>query len=56
MYAWIFRRLPGPLWVRIVIAVLLIAAVLVLLAQVVFPWVSGLIQLEENTIGTGQGP
>ena len=23
MYAWIFRHLPGPLWVRIIIAIVL---------------------------------
>ena len=27
MYAWIFRHLPGPLWVRILLAILLILAV-----------------------------
>ena len=24
MYGWIFRHLPGPLWVRIITAILLI--------------------------------
>lgn len=38
MYAWIWRRLPGPLAVRVLTAVLLVAAVVALLMLVVFPW------------------
>ncbi|HEY3261643.1 MAG TPA: hypothetical protein VGJ95_15485 [Pseudonocardiaceae bacterium] len=38
MYAWIWRRLPGPFAVKLVQAALLIAAVLALLLLVVFPW------------------
>ena len=37
MYAWIFRHLPGPLWVRIIIAIVLILAVVYLLMEFVFP-------------------
>jgi hypothetical protein len=38
VYAWIWRRLPGPFAVKLVQAALLIAAVLALLLLVVFPW------------------
>ena len=37
MYAWIFRHLPGPLWVRIIIAIALILAVVYLLMEFVLP-------------------
>ncbi|MBF0808261.1 hypothetical protein [Rothia nasimurium] len=37
MYAWIFRHLPGPLWLRIIIAIALIAAAVYLLMEHVFP-------------------
>src|SRR5699024_2708151 len=37
MYAWLFRHLPGPLWVRIVIVVLLLAAIVAALFGWVFP-------------------
>lgn len=40
MYAWIFAHLPGPLWVRIVVSAALVAGVLLLLMEVVFPWVA----------------
>lgn len=39
MYAWIFRRLPGPFAVKVLLAVLLIALVVLALMQYVLPWV-----------------
>lgn len=38
MYAWIWRRLPGPWPVRAGISVVLVAAVVLLLFSTVFPW------------------
>ena len=38
MYGWIWRHLPGPLYLRIVEAVVLVAGVVALLMFVVFPW------------------
>ena len=38
MYAWIWRHLPGPVPVRLVIALALVAAVVLLLFTTVFPW------------------
>ncbi len=37
MYAALWRVLPGPLWVRILTAAVLIAGVLALLLFVIFP-------------------
>jgi hypothetical protein len=51
MYAWLFRHLPGPLWVRAIISVVLLAAVLVTLVELVFPWAAGVFHLTENTVG-----
>lgn len=39
MYAWIFRHLPGPVAVKVLLAVVLIALVVLALMQYVFPWV-----------------
>ncbi|HEX2246423.1 MAG TPA: hypothetical protein VHH13_02585 [Arthrobacter sp.] len=52
MYGWIFRHLPGPLWMRIIISILLIAAAVLLLLQFVFPWLSQFNPLTDSTIGT----
>lgn len=50
MYAALWRILPGPLWVRILIVILLVAAVLFTLVTWVFPWVQALIDTSEVTI------
>lgn len=50
MYAWIFRNLPGPLGVKILLAAMLLAAVLLLLMELVFPWVDQYSPLNDSTI------
>ena len=47
MYAALWRLLPGPWWLRLIIALGLIAAVLYALFFHVFPWVSPLIAPDE---------
>ena len=42
MYAALWRILPGPIWVRILIVVVLLAAVLFALSTWVFPWIDNL--------------
>ncbi|MBS1696941.1 MAG: hypothetical protein JST25_00875 [Actinobacteria bacterium] len=43
MYGALWRLLPGPWWVRLILALALLAAVLYALMFWVFPWVSPLI-------------
>jgi len=43
MYAALWRLLPGPWWVRVLILLALVAAVLYGLFFYVFPWVSPLV-------------
>ncbi|GHG04562.1 MULTISPECIES: hypothetical protein [Amycolatopsis] len=38
MYAWIWRKLPGPFAAKLTIAVVLVLGVIALLMFVVFPW------------------
>ncbi|MGW5744926.1 hypothetical protein [Amycolatopsis sp. NPDC003861] len=38
MYAWIWRRLPGPFAAKLTVAVVLVLGVIALLMFVVFPW------------------
>jgi hypothetical protein len=52
MYGWIWRRLPGATVLRILQALLLVAAVSALLLFVVFPWIEP--KLPANPI-TGPG-
>ncbi|SFD84495.1 hypothetical protein SAMN04487819_10438 [Actinopolyspora alba] len=50
MYAWIWRRLPGPLAVRAVTALLLVVGVIALLLFVVFPAVEPLLPFGDPTL------
>ncbi|MCT2586544.1 hypothetical protein [Actinophytocola gossypii] len=49
MYGWIWRHLPGPLAVRVALAVVLAAGVAALLLFVVFPWVEPLLPFNNVT-------
>lgn len=50
VYAALWRALPGPVWVRLIILIVLIAAVLYALATWVFPWVQSFIDPQEVTV------
>ncbi|CAD5989158.1 hypothetical protein [Agreia sp. COWG] len=43
MYAALWRVLPGPVWLRILFVLIIVAGVLVVLAAWVFPWIDALI-------------
>ena len=51
MYVWLFQHLPGPLWLRILLSAALLAGVLFLLVDVVFPWLADLTNLTDATVG-----
>jgi hypothetical protein len=51
MYSWIWRHLPGSTAVRLLQAVLLVAAVIAVLLFVVFPWAEP--RLPFNSVTTG---
>lgn len=53
MYALIWRLLPGPTVVRVLLAVLLAVAVLAALWFLVFPWVDHRVSLNPSTIDGG---
>lgn len=56
MYAAIWRRLPGPTPVKVIIAAVLILAIVLFLFEVVFPWVQDVIGLMEITVPTEEIP
>ncbi|MGH3973444.1 MAG: hypothetical protein ACRDS9_08960 [Pseudonocardiaceae bacterium] len=51
MYSWIWRHLPGPLVVRVVQALMLVTAIVMLLFLVVFPWMEPRLPFNEVTTG-----
>ncbi|MGC7093199.1 hypothetical protein ACPZ19_00900 [Amycolatopsis lurida] len=50
MYGWLWRRLPGPLAVRAITAVVLVLAVIALLMFVVFPWLEPLLPFNDVAV------
>lgn len=51
MYAWLFRLLPGPLWVRILLTVLVLAAIVVALFGWVFPAIAPHMPVNDGVVG-----
>lgn len=50
MYAALWRVLPGPWWVRVLILLVLLAGVLAALVFWGFPWVDQLLSSQEVTV------
>lgn len=50
MYAALWHVLPGPWWVRVLILLILAAAVVYALFTFVFPWVSLIVNPQEVTV------
>jgi len=50
VYGWIWRHLPGPTPVRLLIALVLIAGIVLLLFTVVFPWLEPLLPFTDVTV------
>ena len=51
MYGALWRVLPGPWWVRVLMLLALAAAVLAALVFWVFPWLDGFIVPQDVTVG-----
>ena len=50
MYGWIWRHLPGPVAVRALTALLLVAGVVALLMFVIFPWVEPMLPFNDVAV------
>jgi len=50
MYGWIWRHLPGNVWVRALISLVLVLAVVYVLFQYVFPWAEPLLPFNDVTV------
>lgn len=50
MYAYLWSLLPGPKPVKILLAIVLALAVVLLLMEVVFPWVSAQLPYTDVTV------
>jgi hypothetical protein len=50
LYAWIWRRLPGPTAVRLLLALLLFAVAVFALFEYVFPWLDPQLPWNDVTV------
>ena len=50
MYGWVWRHLPGPWPLRLLIYLLLVAAVITALFLWVFPWVEDTFEINRVTV------
>lgn len=55
MYGWIFRHLPGPTWLRVLLVLVLVAAVVVALFLWVFPEIAPYMPFNDGTVTEGEG-
>jgi small-conductance mechanosensitive channel len=53
MYAWLWRHLPGPTPVRVLLAAALFVAVVAVLFTWVFPWLEPRLPFTDVTVDTG---
>ena len=56
MYAALWRVLPGPTWVRVLLCVVLVVAVVGVCFEWVFPAISSHLPFTDNTVGAASGP
>jgi ABC-type transporter Mla subunit MlaD len=50
MYAALWSVLPGPVWVRVLILVVLVAVVLAACVFAVFPWLNTFVNVTDVTV------
>lgn len=48
----IWNALPGPAIVRLLLVLIVVAAVVLALFEYVFPWVSEYLELQDTTVGS----
>lgn len=51
MYSALWRTLPGPAWLRALLLILLLAAVVAVCFQWFFPWVAQYVPFNDTTVG-----
>lgn len=50
-YGWLWRSLPGPITVKILLVAVVVLAVVAVLFTEVFPAIAPLVPFNENTVG-----
>ncbi|RFU86436.1 hypothetical protein DY218_12035 [Streptomyces triticagri] len=53
MYGWIWRHLPGNVWLKALVSLVLVLGVVYLLFEYVFPWAEPLLPFNDVTVDQG---
>lgn len=53
MYAMLWRNLPGPWWVKLLIVLVLLVGIFFLLMEVVFPWIGPMMPWTDVEVSEG---
>ena len=56
MYVWIWRHLPGNVWIRAFLSLLMIVGVAALLFFYVFPWIEPKLPFNDVTVDPTSSP
>jgi hypothetical protein len=51
MYGALWRIMPGPLWLRIILIVIFFIALLAALVFLLFPWLNTFVNVNDVTVG-----
>lgn len=51
MYAALWNLLPGPAWLRVILALVLVVLVLAACVLLVFPWLNTFVNVTDVTVG-----
>lgn len=50
MYAWLFRHLPGPTWLKVTETLVILMGLLYVLFEHFYPWVQSFLNLADNSV------
>lgn len=50
MYGALWRLMPGPVWLRIILMIVLFALILTVLVAFVFPWLNTFVNVNDVTV------
>jgi predicted membrane protein len=51
MYGWLWKRLPGSVWIKCAIATVAAVVLVAILFLWVFPWAAPLLPFDQQTVG-----
>ncbi|WP_156160719.1 hypothetical protein [Demequina soli] len=50
IFPFVWRLMPGPVWLRVLLLLMLIAAIVAVLFQWVFPWVTTTFNIQDQSV------